>query len=49
MGVQAHAPQEICKIRLSKMQLSVFPEPELGNWNYDRNHLFSFQSYALYI
>ena len=45
-GGQGHAPppplREICKIGLSKMQFPAFPGPELGNRNYDRNHLFFF-------
>ena len=30
-GVQGHAPWEICKTGLSKMQFLASPGPELGN------------------
>ena len=35
-------PREICKIGVSKMQFAALPGPELGNRNFDRNHLFFF-------
>ena len=42
-------PREICKIGVSKMQFAAFPGPELGNRNFDRNHLFFFfRLYALH-
>ena len=37
-------PWEICKIGLPKLQFAALPGPELGNQNYDRNHLFFFFS-----
>ena len=30
------------------MQFPAFPGPELGNRNYDRDHLFFFRLYALH-
>ena len=48
-GVRGHAPREICKIGVSKMQFAAFPGPELGNRNFDRNHLFFFSDCMHYI
>ena len=41
-GGMPSPPREICKTGFSKMQFPAFPEPELGNRNYDRNYLFFF-------